>query len=200
MTFQFNQTCLRAGIALIALPIVAACAPETAQTPVETPATQPSPITPSPDTTAPTTTTDTNDVVGVITNNPSLSTLTTAITAAGLTEDLAGNGPYTIFAPSDQAFAALPVENQQQLLQPENQDALRQLLTYHVVADELTSDQLSTGQVSSLEGTPLNVSVDQANAQVQINNAVVTQADIPASNGVVHIVDQVILPPNVSLE
>jgi uncharacterized surface protein with fasciclin (FAS1) repeats len=199
-----NQKLLSAGIALIVLPILASCAQETAQTPAEAPVAQTSPdvttapsteISPIPSTTATTAT----DVVSVVANDPSLSTLKTAITATGLGEELKGAGPYTIFAPSDQAFAALPESTRQELLLPENRDELRQLLSYHVVAGELTSDQLSSGPVQSLEGEPLNVSVNQPDAQVRVNNATVSQADIPASNGVIHVVDQVILPPNLSL-
>lgn len=203
---MFTKKMFATGIAVIALPILASCAQETAQAPAEAPSAQVSPgvaspnvVTP-PDSTAGTTgSTTTNDLVSVVANDPSLNTLETAITATGLGEDLKRSGPYTLFAPSDQAFAALPAETRQELLLPENRDELRQLLTYHVVAGDLTSDQLQSGPVQSLEGEPLNVSVDQPNAQVRINNATVSQADIPASNGVVHVVDQVILPPNLSL-
>lgn len=207
----FSKKLLSTGVALIALPILASCAQETAQAPADAPTTQVSPGTTGPDVavspsgttggaTSGTSSTANSDVVSVVANDPSLSTLATAITAAGLGENLKGSGPYTIFAPSDQAFAALPAEARQELLLPENRDELRQLLSYHVVSGNLTSDQLRSGQVQSLEGEPLNVSVDQANAQVRVNNATVSQADIPASNGVIHVVDQVILPPNVSLK
>jgi uncharacterized surface protein with fasciclin (FAS1) repeats len=187
---------------LLLLAGVTACDQQTAQVPANAPTTQTSPgatIAPNTTTTAPTTAASTTDVVSVVANNPSLSTLATAITDTGLGTNLQSGGPFTIFAPSDQAFAALPEATRQELLQPENRDDLRELLSYHVVQGELRSNQLSSSQVPSLEGTPLNVDVNQANSQVRINNATVTQADIPAANGVIHIIDQVILPPNVSM-
>jgi uncharacterized surface protein with fasciclin (FAS1) repeats len=105
-------------------------------------------------------------------------------------------GPYTVFAPSNEAFAALPAETRQRLLQPENRQQLAQILFYHVVPGQVNADQLQSGEVKTVEGANVNVQVDQTANQVRVNDATVTQADIPASNGVVHIVDRVILPPN----
>jgi len=104
-----------------------------------------------------------------------------------------------LFAPSDQAFAAIPQATRQRLLQPENRETLRQVLTYHFVPGNLTANQIQSGEVKSLANNPVNIQVDQATKQVRVNNARVTQPDIQASNGVIHVVDQVILPPNLNL-
>lgn len=200
---------LSAGLLL--LPVIAACAPETTQTPdaqaptAESPAAQ-APADPQPDT-APGTSPDAvgqtdrgEDVASVIDNNPSLSTLASAIDAAGLQETLEGDSAsYTVFAPSDEAFAALPEETRQELLLPENRETLRQLLLYHVVPGTVTSDQIQSGEVQTVAGESVEVQVDAAANQVRVNNASVTQPDLQASNGVVHIVDQVILPPDMAL-
>jgi uncharacterized surface protein with fasciclin (FAS1) repeats len=123
-------------------------------------------------------------------------TLTRAVQAAGLTEQLTAQGPYTVFAPTDVAFAALPKATLDNLLKPANKQQLVRLLAYHVIPGQITSSQLTPGQVQTVEGTPVTVKVDRANNTITINNAKVTQADIPASNGIVHVVDKVILPPN----
>jgi uncharacterized surface protein with fasciclin (FAS1) repeats len=200
---NLNRKFFAIASSLVVLPVIASCAQETAQAPADAPTVQTSPdvTTPStstPSSAAPNAATSTTDIVGVIAENPSLSMLETAVTNTGLTQELNSGGPYTIFAPSDEAFAALPEATRQQLMQPEGRDALRRLLTYHVVPGEITSNQLGSSQVQSLEGTPLTVEVDNTNNQVRINNATVTQTDIPASNGVIHVVDQVILLPNAS--
>ncbi len=120
-------------------------------------------------------------------------TLAKAIKAAGLEQTLAGKGPYTVFAPTDQAFAALPPGVVEELLKPENKELLTQLLSYHVVKGAVTSQQIKPGRVETLVGEPVTVQVK--NGTVTVNNAKVIQADIPVSNGVIHAVDQIILPP-----
>jgi uncharacterized surface protein with fasciclin (FAS1) repeats len=123
-------------------------------------------------------------------------TLTRAVEAAGIQEQLATPGPYTVFAPTDAAFAALPTGTLDNLLRPENKEQLTKLLAYHVIPGQVTSSQLTSGEVNTIEGTPVTVKVDNTTNAITVNGARVTQADIPASNGVVHTVDQVILPPN----
>ena len=123
-------------------------------------------------------------------------TLTRAVQAAGLNDQLTTPGPYTVFAPTDAAFAALPKATLDNLLKPENKQKLVKLLAYHVVPGQVTSSQLTSGQVKTIEGTPVTVKVDNTSKTITVNGAKVTQADIPASNGIVHIVDKVILPPN----
>ncbi|WP_347404982.1 fasciclin domain-containing protein [Nodosilinea sp. LEGE 06152] len=184
---------------LLALPIGAACYPNTAQAPLETtPEVGQAPTTT--DSTNPATTaTGTETIAEVAANDSSLSTFNQAVEAAGLSEALSEPGPYTVFAPSDQAFEALPPEALQQLLLPENRDQLRQLLSYHVVPEALPADQLQSGEVDTLAGAPLTVDVDSNIQDVSINNAVVTQPNLQASNGIVHVVDQVILPPTSNL-
>ncbi len=122
-------------------------------------------------------------------------TLAKAIKAAGLEQQLAGKGPYTVFAPTDKAFAALPKGVVDELLKPENKELLAQLLSYHVVPGTVTSTQIKPGEVKTLVGEPVTVKRSQ-DGTVTVNNAKVTQADIQASNGVIHAVDQVILPPD----
>ncbi len=139
-------------------------------------------------------------IAEVAANDASLSTFNTAIEAAGLTDALNEPGPYTVFAPSDEAFESLPPDTLEQLLLPENRDQLQQLLAYHVVPGELSAEQLQSGSVDTLAGSQLMVTVGSQAQDVTVNNAMVTQADLRASNGIVHVVDQVILPPAASLQ
>lgn len=132
-------------------------------------------------------------------NNGSFTTLTRAVEVAGLKENLAKGEPYTVFAPTDAAFEKLPSGAVEKLMQPENKTKLARLLAYHVVPGEATSNKLLSGQAKTVEGTPINISVDSASSTVMINEAQVIQPDIPASNGVIHIVDRVILPPDLQI-
>jgi uncharacterized surface protein with fasciclin (FAS1) repeats len=203
-----------AGLAagLMILPIIAACEPQqTAQTPPATPTTEATPGTttqpgdttqsPAAPTTPPAAQVEADDdrVVDVVQANPSLKTLASVIDETDANEVLELQGPYTVFAPSDDAFNALPAETRQRLLQPENRQQLAQILFYHVVPGQVSANQLQSGNVKTLEGANVNVKVDQTANSVRVNDATVTQADIPASNGVVHIVDRVILPPNFNI-
>lgn len=124
----------------------------------------------------------------------SFNTLVTALEAAGLVETLQGEGPFTVFAPTDEAFAKLPEGTLQELLQPENREQLVAILTYHVVPGRVTSDQLAGQQLSveTVQGT--EVRIDATGLGVQVDEAMVTTPDIEASNGVIHVIDQVILP------
>ena len=137
----------------------------------------------------------TKNLVDQAASNNQFQTLAKAIKAAGLDRALAQKGPYTLFAPTDQAFAALPPGALEQLLQPENKDILVQLLSYHVVRGSVNSSQIKPGQVETLAGKPVTIKSGK-DGSVTVNNATVTQADIQASNGVIHAVDQVILPPD----
>ena len=119
------------------------------------------------------------------------TTLAAAVEAAGLTETLSGEGPFTVFAPTDEAFAALPEGTLDELLA--NPDQLASILTYHVVAGEVTSDQLTEGQeVTTVNGAPATITLEGG---PMINEANITQPDIQATNGVIHVIDAVILPP-----
>jgi uncharacterized surface protein with fasciclin (FAS1) repeats len=133
-----------------------------------------------------------SSVVDVVGSNAKLKTLSAAIKAAGIDETLAGKGPFTIFAPTDEAFAALPPEALKALLKPENKAKLAQLLTYHVVAGKVESKTLKSGDTASVQGQPIAVKVE--GSKVMVNDANVTKADVEASNGVIHLIDKVILP------
>jgi uncharacterized surface protein with fasciclin (FAS1) repeats len=149
------------------------------------------PATPAPSSPSPAAATG-DTIVGVASGNKQLKTLTAAIKAAGLEETLAGEGPFTVFAPTDKAFAALPPGTVDELLKPENKDKLAQLLTYHVVSGKLESASLKSGDVSSVLGKAIAIKVEDK--KVMVNEAKVTKADVPASNGVIHLIDKVILP------
>lgn len=137
-------------------------------------------------------------IVDVASNAGTFNTFTQAVEAAGLTETLSQDGSYTVFAPTDEAFEQLPEGTLDQLLQPENQDLLRQILTYHVVPQAVTSSEIQPGEVNTVEGTPVNIQV--SDGSVMVNEAMVTEPDIQASNGVIHAIDQVILPPQIAAQ
>ncbi len=135
-----------------------------------------------------------NTIVDVAVANGSFKTLTAALKAAGLVETLKGNGPFTVFAPTDAAFAKLPKGTVEMLLKPENKAALVRILTYHVVSGNVLSTDLKSGQVRTLEGSPVNVMVGKDG--VMINKSTVKAADVKASNGVIHVIDTVLMPPS----
>jgi uncharacterized surface protein with fasciclin (FAS1) repeats len=135
----------------------------------------------------------TKNLVEEAASSKQFQTLIKAIKAAGLEETLAAKGPYTIFAPTDEAFAALPEGSLEQLLQPENKELLVHLLNYHVIPGSVTKSQIKAGQIKTLLGDPVTVDVSKEGI-VTVNNAKITQADIQVSNGIIHVVDQVILP------
>lgn len=142
-------------------------------------------------------TTSTDTIVDVAAESGSFDTLVEAVQAAGLADTLASEGPFTVFAPTDEAFANLPDGALDALLMPENRDLLTDILTYHVVPDAVMSEELQTGTVPSLNGD-LAVSVDPTG--VAVNDANVIQPDVEASNGVIHVVDQVLIPPSAQSE
>lgn len=132
----------------------------------------------------------TNDIVDVAVE-AGFSTLVTAVQAAGLEEVLRGDGPFTVFAPTDEAFAALPEGALEGLLA--DPEALTAVLTYHVVPGRVTSDQLSEGQqVTTVQGQTLTISLENG---ARVNDANIQAADIEADNGVIHVIDAVLLPP-----
>ena len=133
-------------------------------------------------------------IVDVASGNKSFSTLVTAVKAAGLVETLSGKGPFTLFAPTDEAFAALPKDTLASLLKPENKAKLTKVLTYHVVAGKVMAKDVKAGSVKTVESSPVTINI--TGGKVMINEANVTQTDIKASNGVIHVIDKVILPPN----
>ncbi|MGG6294195.1 fasciclin domain-containing protein [Leptolyngbya sp. AN02str] len=130
-------------------------------------------------------------IVDVARNNGTFNTLLSAVQAAGLTNTLAGPGPFTVFAPTDDAFALLPQGTVDALLQPQNRDLLTEVLTYHVVPDAVTSDELETGGLDTLNG---GLAVLVTPDRVIVNDASVILPDVPASNGVIHAINRVLLP------
>ena len=133
-----------------------------------------------------------DSLASVAADNESLNTFTIALEAAGLTETFSQEGPMTVFAPSDEAFEALPDGLMEQLLS--DQETLTRILAYHVIAGDVTSDQIQSGAVPTAEGNPIEV---QAGTDaITVNGASVVEADLEAENGVMHIIDEVILPPN----
>lgn len=138
-------------------------------------------------------------IVDVAAGNESFSTLVQAIEAAELSGVLSAEGPYTVFAPTNEAFEALPEGTLEQLLLPENQDLLAQILTYHVVPAEVPAAEVTTGPVATVAGPEIALSVDEATGAVMVNQAMVVMPDVEASNGVIHAVDQVLLPPDLAM-
>lgn len=135
-------------------------------------------------------------VVDVAIATDDFETLVAAVVAAGLADTLAGEGPFTVFAPTDEAFAALPEGLLEKLLLEENLDLLVKILTYHVVSGTVLAADITDGDVATLEGQ--NVTLDTAGG-VTVNGANVVVADVLASNGVIHVIDAVILPPDVDV-
>jgi len=133
-----------------------------------------------------------NDIVDIAAGNDAFSTLVTAVTAADLVETLKGDGPFTVFAPTNDAFAALPEGTVEDLLKPENKDQLTAVLTYHVVPGKVMSSDLSDGMMAeTVQGGEVTIGTEGG---VTVDGANVVQADIEASNGVIHVIDGVILP------
>ncbi|MFN2371445.1 MAG: fasciclin domain-containing protein [Candidatus Krumholzibacteriia bacterium] len=132
------------------------------------------------------------DIVAVASAAGGFKTLVAAIEAAGLTETLQGEGPFTVFAPTDEAFAKLPAGTLENLLKPENKDKLTGLLRCHVLPGRIAAADVKTMKATSLGGEDLNLEVKDGT--VMVGGATVVKADVPASNGVIHVVDAVVLP------
>jgi uncharacterized surface protein with fasciclin (FAS1) repeats len=135
-------------------------------------------------------------IVDVAAGAGNFSTLVAAVTAADLVETLSGTGPFTVFAPTDEAFAALPAGVLDALLLPENKALLAQILTYHVVSGMVMAADITDGDVATVEGSNIMLVTTSG---VKVNDANVVAADVAASNGVIHAIDAVILPPGVDV-
>jgi uncharacterized surface protein with fasciclin (FAS1) repeats len=134
------------------------------------------------------------DIVDTAVAAGSFTTLAAALGAAGLVETLKGEGPFTVFAPTDAAFAALPAGTVDTLLLPENKDQLTGILTYHVVAGKVMSTDLTEGMMApTVQGGELTVTLEGG---PKVNGIAISTADIAASNGVIHVIDGVLLPAN----
>lgn len=133
------------------------------------------------------------DIVDTAVEAGSFGTLVAAVQAAGLVDTLKGDGPFTVFAPTDEAFAKLPAGTVESLLKPENRDQLIAILTYHVVPGKVqASDVVSLNRAKTVQGQEIMIQTSGSN--VMIDNANVVATDVLASNGVIHIIDEVILP------
>ena len=138
----------------------------------------------------------TNTIVDVASANPDFSTLVAAVAAADLVETLSSEGPFTVFAPTNEAFAALPAGVLDALLLPENKATLVKILTYHVVSGALYAADVADGAVATVEGQSITLSTKDG---VSVNKAKVVIADVVADNGVIHAIDAVILPKDVKV-
>lgn len=176
------------ALTLITALMVAACAP-VAPAPMATPAPAPTePAAEAPADESPGT------IVDIAVSAGNFETLVAAVSAAGLVETLQGEGPFTVFAPTDEAFAALP-EGTLEALLADPQGQLTQILLYHVVPGKVMSTDLSDGMTAeTVQGNPVTFSIKDG--VVKVNDATVIAADIEASNGVIHVIDAVILPPS----
>ncbi|GAB4400015.1 MAG: fasciclin domain-containing protein [Microscillaceae bacterium] len=133
------------------------------------------------------------NIVETAVANGAFNTLVAAVKAAELVETLSGEGPFTVFAPLDEAFAALPAGTVESLVQPENKDQLTSILTYHVVAGKVMSGDLSDGMTATtVQGSDITITL--ADGKVMINDAEVVAADVETDNGVIHVINKVIMP------
>lgn len=139
------------------------------------------------------------DIIDTAVSNGNFKTLATALTAAGLIDTLKGPGPFTVFAPTDEAFAKIPKADLDALLK--DKAKLSAVLTYHVVAGKVMAADVKTGKVKTVQGSELNVSVNSSRKPysedvitVKVDNATVTKTDIAADNGVIHVIDTVVMP------
>ena len=140
--------------------------------------------------------TEVGNIVAVAQGNPEFSTLVAAITAAGLGDALSGEGPFTVFAPTNAAFEALPAGLLEKLLLPENKEVLTKILTYHVVPAKVMAADVAAGDVTTLEGSAFAITTEGG---VKVNASNVTATDVPASNGVIHVIDAVLVPASVDV-
>ena len=133
------------------------------------------------------------DIVDTAVGAGQFKTLATALKAAGLVDTLKGEGPFTVFAPTDEAFKKLPAGTLESLLKPENKEKLKSILTYHVVASKATSKEVvKMDSAKTVQGDKLEIKVKDG--KVMVDDATVTKADVMASNGVIHVIDSVLIP------
>jgi uncharacterized surface protein with fasciclin (FAS1) repeats len=140
----------------------------------------------------------TNTIVDVAVNAGSFNTLVAAVKAAGLVDTLNGKGPFTVFAPTDEAFAMIPKATLSSLLKPENVEDLRAILTYHVVPGRvMAKDVQKLSSADTVNGQSVGIRFDEKNNAVFIDGARVVKADVEASNGIIHVIDHVIMPKDI---
>jgi transforming growth factor-beta-induced protein len=187
---MFRTRSIVAAVLAASTLLVAACGDDEADAPTTTAA----PVTTAaPETTAPAAA---GDFVAVASANPDFSTLVAAVQAAGLVETLQGEGPFTVFAPTDDAFAALPEGLVDALLLPENVETLKAILTYHVVPGKVLAADVADGEVATVQGEGVTLSTAGG---VKVNESNVIATDVLASNGVIHVIDSVLVPPSIDV-
>ena len=136
---------------------------------------------------------ESKDIVDTAVGDGKFKTLAAALKAAGLVDTLKGHGPFTVFAPTDEAFAKLPAGTVESLLKPENKEKLIKILTYHVVSGKvMAADVVKLSKAKTVEGSEVKIQVE--GGKVRVDNANVVKTDIEASNGVIHVIDAVIMP------
>lgn len=135
------------------------------------------------------------DIVDTALAAGEFTTLTQALTAAELIETLKGEGPFTVFAPTDAAFAMIPGETLAALLKPEGKEKLKGILTYHVVPGKVMAADVAAGEVATVNGANAMITVDEETGAVTFAGATVTKTDINCTNGVIHVIDAVVMPP-----
>ena len=178
---KYVRTCVAVGLSLAAISIlIAASEPPPATVPMGSQAEQAE--------------AEAKDIVDTAVAAGSFKTLVTALKAADLVETLKGEGPFTVFAPDDDAFAKLPAGTLTDLLRPENKAKLASILTYHVAAGKLmAADVVKKDSIETVQGSPLKVKCEDD--KVMVDGAIVTKTDIECSNGVIHVIDAVVTPP-----
>jgi uncharacterized surface protein with fasciclin (FAS1) repeats len=192
---MISKKLIAAGLVSAAL-VLAACGSDDASTDTTTAPTEAPVTTTAPSDSTPAPTEEPGDIVAVASGNPDFSTLVAAVAAAGLVETLQGPGPFTVFAPTNDAFAALPAGLVDKLLLPENKDTLTSILTYHVVSGKVLAADVTAGPVPSVQGEDITITTDGG---VKVNDSNVIATDVMASNGVIHVIDAVMLPPTLDI-
>jgi len=180
------------SLIIVAALVLGACAPAATPSPTMAPkATETPANTPMP---KPTETPQPKDIVDTAVADGRFTTLVAAVTAAGLVDTLKGEGPFTVFAPTDDAFAKLPAGTVESLLKPENLEQLKNILLYHVVAGKvMAADVVKLEKAATVLGPSVKITMDSS--KVMINDAEVLITDIETTNGVIHVIDTVLLPP-----
>jgi uncharacterized surface protein with fasciclin (FAS1) repeats len=189
-----SKSKLLAVLAATSLVALTACGADTAPVADTTPPTAPAETTPTE--TPADTIAQPGTIVEVAAANGSFATLVAAVQAAGLVETLSSEGPFTVFAPSDAAFAALPEGLVEKLLLPENKDVLVRILTYHVLGQKVLAADVTAAAVATVEGSELTITTENG---VKVNDATVVGTDVLASNGVIHVIDKVLLPAGLDI-
>jgi uncharacterized surface protein with fasciclin (FAS1) repeats len=161
------------------------------------PTTKPSSASSSPKPTASPGATTGSTIVDLAVGSQQFTTLVAAVKAAGLVDTLAGPGPFTLFAPNDQAFEKIPKAIRKKLLDPKNKAVLQKILKYHLLSGEVAAKDVKTGSVATVAGSKIKIVVDKNG--VKINGAKTIKTDIKASNGIIHTIDTVLVPSDVNL-